>query len=201
MPGSLDLPVEAAKSKNVPHQRLEYQTPSVGKGLKSPKSCYMCISWPYTADWGHYLQMRKNGMETHFNEHVQHSGNISKIRVILLTFKVRCKGSHRYSVILSTRMHPMVRTANARIRGLGSWESCKATQPYIHTVGSLWTGNILAGFCSKRHYFSAFWAPHTFMHGWAGFQSCKRDFQKIRLRSKIVFSTANSDQQQQTTSR
>jgi hypothetical protein len=34
-------------------------------------------------------------------------------------------GSHRYSVILSTRMHPMVRTASARISGLGSCESCR----------------------------------------------------------------------------
>mmetsp|Transcript_57095 Transcript_57095/g.180719 ORF Transcript_57095/g.180719 Transcript_57095/m.180719 type:complete len:232 (+) Transcript_57095:931-1626(+) len=33
------------------------------------------------------------------------------------------RGSQRYSVILSTRMQPMVRTARARISGLGSWES------------------------------------------------------------------------------
>ena len=36
----------------------------------------------------------------------------------------RCSGSHRYSVILSTRMQPMVRTASARMSGLGSCESC-----------------------------------------------------------------------------
>ena len=34
--------------------------------------------------------------------------------------RVRCNGSHRYSVIFSTRMHPMVRTARARISGFGS---------------------------------------------------------------------------------
>mmetsp|Transcript_12710 Transcript_12710/g.53248 ORF Transcript_12710/g.53248 Transcript_12710/m.53248 type:complete len:236 (-) Transcript_12710:278-985(-) len=36
---------------------------------------------------------------------------------------VRCSGSHRYSVIFSTRMHPIVRTARARIKGFGSAES------------------------------------------------------------------------------
>ena len=34
---------------------------------------------------------------------------------------VRCSGSHRYSVIFSTRMHPV--RAAARIKGLGSAES------------------------------------------------------------------------------
>ena len=52
-----------------------------------------------------------------------------------LTFNVRCNGSQRYSVILSTLMHPMVRTASALMRGLGSWESCKknckASMPII----------------------------------------------------------------------
>lgn len=43
------------------------------------------------------------------------------------TFRQRCKGSQRYSVILSTRMQPIVRTASARISGLGSWESCDVT--------------------------------------------------------------------------
>ena len=38
----------------------------------------------------------------------------------------RCSGSQRYSVILSTRMQPMVRTANARMSGLGSCESCSS---------------------------------------------------------------------------
>ena len=32
---------------------------------------------------------------------------------------VRCSGSHRYSVIFSTRMHPIVRTARARIGRIG----------------------------------------------------------------------------------
>ena len=32
---------------------------------------------------------------------------------------VRCSGSHRYSVIFSTRMHPIVRTARARIKRIG----------------------------------------------------------------------------------
>lgn len=32
-------------------------------------------------------------------------------------------GSHKYSVILSTRMHPMVRTAKARINGFESSQS------------------------------------------------------------------------------
>lgn len=41
-----------------------------------------------------------------------------------LTLRQRCSGSQRYSVILSTRMQPMVRTASARISGLPSWESC-----------------------------------------------------------------------------
>ena len=40
------------------------------------------------------------------------------------TLRQRCRGSQRYSVILSTRMQPMVRTASARISGLGSCESC-----------------------------------------------------------------------------
>ncbi len=35
-------------------------------------------------------------------------------------------GSQRYSTILSTRMHPIVRTASARISGLGSCVSCSA---------------------------------------------------------------------------
>lgn len=33
------------------------------------------------------------------------------------------RGSHRYSVILSTRMQPIVRTANERIKGFGSSQS------------------------------------------------------------------------------
>ena len=53
---------------------------------------------------------------------------VSKQAVLLLTLSVRCRGSHRYSVILSTRMHPMVRTASARISGFGSCESCISTQ-------------------------------------------------------------------------
>lgn len=40
------------------------------------------------------------------------------------TLRHRCRGSQRYSVILSTRMQPMVLTASALIRGLGSWVSC-----------------------------------------------------------------------------
>ena len=40
------------------------------------------------------------------------------------SFRHFLSGSHRYSVILSTRMQPMVRTARARIRGLGSSQSC-----------------------------------------------------------------------------
>lgn len=35
------------------------------------------------------------------------------------------RGSHKYSVILSTRMQPIVLTARARIKGFGSCESCK----------------------------------------------------------------------------
>ena len=42
-----------------------------------------------------------------------------------LTLKHLRRGSHRYSVILSTRMHPMVLTARARIRGLESSQSCR----------------------------------------------------------------------------
>ena len=40
------------------------------------------------------------------------------------TFRHLCKGSQRYSVILSTLMQPIVRTASARISGLGSCVSC-----------------------------------------------------------------------------
>ena len=43
-------------------------------------------------------------------------------------------GSHRYSVILSTRIHPMVRTASARISGLLSSQSCRYI---IHRVTAL----------------------------------------------------------------
>lgn len=39
------------------------------------------------------------------------------------SFKHFRKGSHKYSAILSTRIQPMVRTARARIRGLGSSQS------------------------------------------------------------------------------
>lgn len=39
------------------------------------------------------------------------------------SFRHFLRGSHRYSVILSTRMQPIVRTAKARIRGLGSSQS------------------------------------------------------------------------------
>lgn len=39
------------------------------------------------------------------------------------SFRHFLKGSQRYSVILSTRMQPMVRTARARMRGLGSSQS------------------------------------------------------------------------------
>ena len=38
--------------------------------------------------------------------------------------RARFRGSHRYSVMRSTRMQPMVRTANARMRGLGWFVSC-----------------------------------------------------------------------------
>lgn len=34
-------------------------------------------------------------------------------------------GSHKYSVILSTRIHPIVRTARARINGFESSQSCE----------------------------------------------------------------------------
>ena len=40
-----------------------------------------------------------------------------------VTFKHFLKGSHRYSVILSTLMQPMVLTAKALIRGFGSSQS------------------------------------------------------------------------------
>ena len=46
----------------------------------------------------------------------------------VITFRQRWSGSHRYSVILSTRMHPIVRTASALISGFGSWESCSSMQ-------------------------------------------------------------------------
>lgn len=36
------------------------------------------------------------------------------------TLRQRCRGSQRYSVILSTLMQPIVLTASALIRGLGS---------------------------------------------------------------------------------
>lgn len=36
------------------------------------------------------------------------------------TLRQRCRGSHRYSVILSTRMQPIVLTASALISGFGS---------------------------------------------------------------------------------
>lgn len=39
------------------------------------------------------------------------------------SFKHLRSGSHKYSVILSTRMQPIVRTANARISGLESSQS------------------------------------------------------------------------------
>ena len=39
------------------------------------------------------------------------------------SFKHFLKGSHKYSVILSTRMQPIVRTAKALIKGLGSSQS------------------------------------------------------------------------------
>lgn len=39
------------------------------------------------------------------------------------SFKHLRKGSHKYSVILSTLMQPIVRTANALISGLGSSQS------------------------------------------------------------------------------
>mmetsp|Transcript_37360 Transcript_37360/g.93847 ORF Transcript_37360/g.93847 Transcript_37360/m.93847 type:complete len:255 (-) Transcript_37360:404-1168(-) len=35
------------------------------------------------------------------------------------SLRLLCRGWHRYSVILFTRMHPMVRTASARMSGLG----------------------------------------------------------------------------------
>lgn len=44
------------------------------------------------------------------------------------SFRHFLSGSHRYSVILSTRMQPMVRTARARIRGLGSSQSWRPTR-------------------------------------------------------------------------
>lgn len=47
-------------------------------------------------------------------------------------------GSHKYSVILSTRMHPIVRTANARINGFESSQSYqkhgKTRQKNIKTI-------------------------------------------------------------------
>lgn len=49
-------------------------------------------------------------------------------QLLPLALRQRCSGSHRYSVILSTRMQPMVRTARALISGLGSCESCKKEQ-------------------------------------------------------------------------
>lgn len=39
------------------------------------------------------------------------------------SFRHLRNGSHRYSVILSTRMQPMVRTAKARINGFESSQS------------------------------------------------------------------------------
>lgn len=39
------------------------------------------------------------------------------------SFKHLRSGSHKYSVILSTRIQPMVRTANARMSGLESSQS------------------------------------------------------------------------------
>lgn len=41
----------------------------------------------------------------------------------ILTFMHFLSGSHRYSVIFSTRIHPIVRTAKARINGFGSSQS------------------------------------------------------------------------------
>ena len=49
-------------------------------------------------------------------------------------------GSHRYSVIRSTRMQPMVRTASARISGLGSL----ASFTNVFTARSVSSGWVLA---------------------------------------------------------
>mmetsp|Transcript_21328 Transcript_21328/g.60049 ORF Transcript_21328/g.60049 Transcript_21328/m.60049 type:complete len:232 (-) Transcript_21328:244-939(-) len=78
------------------------------------------------------------------------SGEMSKslatqIAAVLRTygsssFSARAKGSQRYSVILSTRMQPMVRTASARISGDGS----EASFTNVLTAISARSGCVLA---------------------------------------------------------
>ena len=46
-----------------------------------------------------------------------------KIENLLKTFKHFRRGSHKYSVIFSTLIHPIVRTARALIKGFGSSQS------------------------------------------------------------------------------
>ena len=62
-------------------------------------------------------------MSIYQNVHIIHTQS-TKIQPCICTFSVRWSGSQRYSVILSTRMQPIVRTANALISGFGSCESC-----------------------------------------------------------------------------
>lgn len=55
------------------------------------------------------------------------------------SFRHLRRGSHKYSVILSTLMHPIVRTARARMRGFGSSQSCKGTEHAVNKSASLTT--------------------------------------------------------------
>lgn len=56
---------------------------------------------------------------------LQNQEQVGEEKACEFTLRQRWRGSHKYSVILSTRMHPIVRTAKARIKGFGSCESCK----------------------------------------------------------------------------